>query len=366
MHKKFTFLTRAELMLDSWFNLGERHDFLDNESFLGLAGECLRQSGVNIPAGDTRQLITRALTSSDFSKLLADVTTKLLQKGFEVQPRTYQHWMEPWPVPDFKDVEVPRIGWPAELPELNPNGGEYDYLAMTDAGETASISTRGGIIKFSRKLLVNDDRGALRERARAGGLLAARTMSRRAYSVLLSPGNLSDSTAFFHSTRGNLLEGDAGTTYALSADALGAAIAALRSQQDDSGSFLDFQPKFLLVPPALELTAWSLCHSGSLLGQDNAGVNNLFREKYGIVPIVSPELGDTELGGNSRDWYLFSDPVITPASFKMLSMGPSWPKPYTDQLVGWRSDNLEFKVRLDFQVAAINPLGCVKISVHSE
>jgi len=351
-----TFLTRLEMQMDGWFGLDKPYQVSDEETFLGVARDCLKFSGISIPT-DSRQLIVRALTSTDYPKLLADVSTKLLQKSFDAQARTYQYWLEPWLAKDFKSIEIPRIGWPDELPELNPDGGEYSYLSLTEGGESASISVFGGLIRFSRRLLIDDDRSGLAQRVKAAGQLAARTLSRRAYYTLENPGNLSDGSPFFGTARGNLLEGTSEKTLALDADSLGLAIAALRTQKDDSGNFLDFEPKFLIVPPSLELTAWSLCNSGSLLGQENSGIANLFKDRYGLLPIIAPELT------SDKDWYLFTRPDI--GCFKMLSFFDGWPKPYIEQQLQWRSDNLELKTRVDFEVCPVNPKGCVKVSVYS-
>lgn len=368
MKNTSTLLARAEMVLDSWFGLSDhRHDYPDVDSFSSLARACLRDAGISVPSHDTRQIFTRAMASTDFPRLLSSTGTKILQANFDLQPRTYQFWSEPWPVANFFDVEMPRIGYPGELPGLNPDGGEYQYLDATEGGETGSIESKGAVFPFSRKLLVNDDLGAFKEKNKSAGLIAARTMTRQSYRKLITPGNLSDNKAFFHADRGNLLEGDAETTMELSATSLGLAVKALRSQKDLSGDYIDFSPKYLVIPPAEEVKGWTLCNSGSLLGQDNAGIVNIYKERFGLVPVVSPQLADVSLGGNDRDWYLFADPKVNPACFKMLTFAKDgWPKPFLDERLGWKNDNLELKVRVDFRMVPVNPLGCVKVVVHTE
>lgn len=360
----------AERALENIFGLeNNEHDFPEFHGFditgiPSLARACLKTAGVSVPSHDQRQIFARALSSSDFPKLLANVGTKILQKAFKLQPRTYQYWMRIWKVPNYHDCEIPRLGWPGELPEIKENG-KYKYLSLVKGGESGRIITRGGLLAFTRALLVNDDQGALKERAKGGGLIAARTISRRAYGALLSPGNLSDGQAFFHDSRGNLLTGSSDPTYALNATSLAAAVEKLRSQKTDAGDAIDFEPKFLLVPPALEVDAWNLCYSSSVPGQDNSGVSNIFRDKFGLIPIVSPELADAALGGNSRDWYLFSDPDKSTACFRMLTFKDEWPEPFLDEKMMWNRDQIETKIRLDFEPMPISPLGCVKVAVHS-
>lgn len=357
---------RAIEAMESWFGMNNKHpsDFSDLNSFNDVARAALQIAGVRVPIGDIWQLYSRAMSSSDFPNVLSDVATKILQESFRMQPRTFQYWMEPWPVSNFRAVEIPRVGWPGNLPELNPDGGEYTYLDVTDGGESAQLKSYGGMLGFTRKTLVNDDKGFFRSKARAGGQVASRTISRLAYACLLSPGNLSDGVAFFHADRGNLLTGTSGTTYALDADSLGAAVQALREQTDDSGNYLELEPKYLLVPPALETTAWSLCNSLALPGQGN-DESNIYKEKFGLVPVVAPQLASSSLGGNDLDWFLFADPKVTPACFAMLCMGKDWPEPFVDQEAQWSSDTIELKIRLDCEPQAVNPIGCVKVDVYN-
>jgi len=333
------------------------------DGFMALARECLKNSGIVRPERSHEQLLTRALTTDDFPAILSNTASKLLQESFDVQPATYKYWMDTWQVPDFKEAEIARIGYPGDMPEL-PELGEYQHLDVVEGSEYAALTTFGGLLSYSRQLLINDDLGAFQERARAGGVIARRTISRRSYKTLLSPGNLSDGNPFFDASRGNLLEGTSGDTLELSADSLGRAVAALREQKDESGNPLNMEPKYLLVPPALEITAWGLCLGNSLLGQANSGIPNPFKDRYGIVPVIAPELADSNLGGNDKDFYVFASPRVVPSCFKMLTLEQGWPKPFVDEQPAFTKDQVEMKTRIDCKPAAVNPRGVVKVSVY--
>jgi hypothetical protein len=335
----------------------------DINGFMDLARDCLEASGVERPERSHDQLLARAMTSDDFPAILSNTTNQLLQESFRRQPATYAYWSEVWQVPDFKKADIARVGYPGDMPEVKELG-EYERLEVEEGVESASLATYGGMLGFSRQMLINDSLGAFRERTRAGGVIARQTVSRRCYKKLLSPGNLSDGNPFFDASRGNLLEGTSGDTLELSADSLGRAIAALREQQDDSGNHLNLEPKYLVVPPALEITAWSLCLGNSLLGQANSGVPNPFKDRYGILPVIAPELADSSLGGNDKDWFVFADPKVVPASFKVLTLTGDWPEPKVEQRPIFERDEVQMKIRTDFQPAAINPKGCVKVSTY--
>ena len=121
----------------------------------------------------------------------------------------------------------------------------------------------------------------------------------------------------FDASRGNLLSGAAS---ALSKESLAAAVKTMRLLTDDSGNPLSVEPKTLLVPPSLEMTAHELCYSDSIPGQDNPAVPNIFK-KIGIVPEVEPLLESPTVSGSSAtSWYLFPDPELWPV-FKRLTLG---------------------------------------------
>lgn len=356
------FYTRTQMQVRGWFGIEEQFEYIRENTFLGVAKACLKNRGISIPTGNPTQIFARALSGSDFPELLADSANKILEKAYKIQNPTYKEWMRPWPVKNFMENHIPRVGWPGTLFPVNPDGGEYKYLTLTDGGEDASLESYGGMLAFTRKVLINDDKTAFAQKAKAGGITAGRTISVKAYEALTSPGNLSDGVAFFHSSRGNLIEGTAELDVSLSADSLGMAVKALRTQKDESGNFIDFQPKILLVPPSQEITAWTLVNSSSLPGQTNSAVLNMFEKKYGIKVVVAPELE----GYSSLDWYLFADQDANPNCFSLLTMSDTWPRPFVDQQMQWLNDNLETKLRVDFSAKAVNPKGVVKIVPHTE
>jgi hypothetical protein len=348
---------------DALFGLSETKKDGDINGFMDLARVSLEGVGVHRPERSHDQLLARAMTTDDFPAILSNTTNKLLQESFRKQPATYVFWAEPWGVSDFKEAEIARIGYPGDMPEVREMG-EYERLEVEEGSESASLATYGGMLGFSRQMLINDSLGAFREKTRAGGVVSRQTVSRKCYRKLLSPGSLSDGNPFFEASRGNLLEGTSGDTLELSADSLGRAVAALREQKDDAGNHLNLEPKYLVVPPALEITAWSLCLGNSLLGQANSGVPNPFRDRYGIVPVVAPDLADPALFGNDKDWFLFADPQVVPASFKVLTLTGDWPEPEVEQMPIFERDEVQMKIRIDFEPAAINPKGCVKVSAY--
>jgi hypothetical protein len=116
---------------------------------------------------------------------------------------------------------------------------------------------------------------------------------------------------------------------------------------------LSVEPKYLLVPPSLEITAHELCFSDSIPGQNNAAVPNLFK-KLGLVPVVEPLLESPTMSGSSATaWYLMPSPNLWPVITTVTLGSEDNLAPYVDSQPGWVKDGIEHKVRIDFDAAAV-------------
>jgi len=68
-----------------------------------MARECLRIAGLN-HHGNVKEMVGRALTSSDFPYILANLATKSMQLAWEGSVETWQTWCGIGSVSDFEDV----------------------------------------------------------------------------------------------------------------------------------------------------------------------------------------------------------------------------------------------------------------------
>ena len=325
------------------------HEF-EHYGFSEIARAFMRDAGIGAPA-DSRELFNRALSTTDFPKLLSDVVNKTLEHAYRYAPGTFTVWTARDTAPNFRPVHIARIAPPSELPELGESG-VYEYLDMEEGEELAQVRTFGGLLALTRQALINDDLGALRKIGRALGMAAKMHQNRRVYKQLLGNPTLSDGTDVFHGDRGNLLTGAAS---ALGRDSLALAVKTLRMMADGAGNPLSVEPRYLLVPPSLEITAHELCFSESIPGQANSAVPNLFK-KLGLVPQVESLLESPALSGSSATaWYLMPDPNLWPV-FSTITLGSEDAlAPYVDSQPAWTSDGVEYKVRTDFDCCAV---GC--------
>lgn len=323
------------------------HPEVANLSFIEMARHLGRSRGVkDVSAPD---FLNRMLTTSDLPKILADAVNKVLQSSYRIAPGTFAGWTARNFTLNFHPVSLARVSPPAELQEVGEDD-EYQTLDIVDGEETARVRTFGGILPISRQALTNDDTKALADIGKMLGITAKLTQNRRVYSVLLSNPVLSDGVTLFHADRGNLMTGGAS---ALSRDSLATALKTMRSFTDDAGNPLSVEPKFLLVPPSLEITAHELCFSDSIPGQTNAAVPNLFK-KLGLQPIVEPLLEAPSLTGNSSTgWYLLPDPNLWPVVTTLTLSYPDNLEPYVEEKALWKQDGVAYKSRIDFEACAV-------------
>jgi len=100
---------------------------------------------------------------------------------------------------------------------------------------------------------------------------------------------------------------------ALSIAALEAGLQAMAAQTDANGEPIQNRAKYLVVPPALEMTARQILTSATKVWSDNAAgpaaypTNNVVAQ-MGLNLIVDPYLPIIDPTDGATGWYLFADP----------------------------------------------------------
>jgi len=334
--------------MDARADLGN-YAHLKDLSMLELARHCLEEAGERTGAVNSQDLLSRALTTSDFPSILQDTANKAIEKAYKAAAATFGIWTSKGAVQNFKTGTVTRFSPPSNLPEILEDD-EYNELACKDGEEVFKIKTWGGILSISRHAIINDDLSVFKDVPRVLGITTKSTQSHRVYSRLLSNPVLSDGLNVFAEGRGNYL---VGAETILGRDSLARAVKTMRMMTDASGNQLSVEPKYLLVPASLEMTAHELCFSDSAPGQNNSAVPNFFK-KLGLTPVVEPLLENPQITGNSAAaWYLFPDPDMYPV-FRTLALGSEENlEPYIDSAVEFKTDALRYKVRTDFECAPV-------------
>ena len=150
----------------------------------------------------------------------------------------------------------------------------------------------------------------------------------------------------FHTDHGNI----PATVSVISADALGGARLAMRSQKGLNGTIaINAIPKYLLVPAALETVAEQYL---ATIYPATASAVNPFTGQLQLV--VDPRLD----AYSATAWYLFCDPAILPViEYSYLS---GYEGLYTETRNGFDVDGVEIKARLDFGAGGIDYRGAYR------
>lgn len=310
-----------------------------------------RQRGLAAGAMNDSRVITEALMRSsggyqgtaDFATLLENAMNKELLRRDAREASGIRLVAFKGRANDFRPQNRYRGGAFPVLQDVNEHG-EFKSGAMPDgARESLTIATKGSITRITRQALVNDDLGAFERVVELAGEAVNATIAKQLQTTLENPGNLSDGNAVFSIARGNLAAAGA----ALSETTLTAAKLAMRNQVDLTGEKAGVTPKFLLVPPALEVTAQKLL--STVQATKTADVN--------------PFAGTLDLIVESRltsqtAWYLFADPNAVRALEYAFLDGAEGGQIETK--TGWEVDGIEVKSVLDIGAAFIDPRGVFK------
>jgi hypothetical protein len=249
---------------------------------------------------------------------------------------------------DFRAHNFYRLGMFGALDAVN-EAGEFQRKVIPD-GEKESISLRtyGNIIGLSRKAVVDDDMGAFTRLASTFGLAAGLTVEEAVYALLaLNSGMgpaLTDTYYLFDSS--NRDTSNVGTGAALTAASIDADRAVMGAHQDLSAKrFLSIRPAVLVVPLGLGGAARSINKSEK--DPDTAGSN-----APNVALGTFRDIVDTPyLAAGTTRRYMFADPAMAPAIVVGFLEGQE--EPVMETRDGFEVDGMEWKVRLDFAVGAV-------------
>ena len=326
-------------------------------SLLEIGREFLQSRGIETRGMDKMRLASEMLqfrsgmnSTSDFGALFANVANKRLRSAYDDNPGTYTQWARRAPnAPDFKNISVVQLSGAPELLQTNEHG-EFKYGTMKDGAETYAVVTHGRIVALTRQAIINDDLRGFDRLVSAFGNSARRLENRTVYSQLTGNAKMSDGVDLFHADHGNL----AGAAAALSIEGLKAGRTAMRLQKGLQKEELNIMPNFLIVPASLEQVAYQLT-SANYVPAKQADINE-FRAggRTAVQPIVEPILD----GISALDWYLASDNgQIDTVEYCYLDGAEG---PVIESQIGFDTDGISYKCRLDFAAKAVDFRGMYK------
>lgn len=322
----------------------DRSNEFNGFTLFELARASLERAGFRTSGRGKMDIVAAAFThtGSDFPNLLANVAEKAMLKGYEEAEETFQAWTTKGTLPDFKSAKRVDLN---TFPALDavPEGGEYKYATIGERGETIQLATYGKMFSITRQAIINDDLDAFAKIPRRMGRAAVRTVGNLAYAVLTGNPTMADGVALFHASHANLPTGAAIST--ASVDAMRVAMA---KQTDGVATALNIRLSKLLVPLALEGTAKVVANSEFEVGAStkNNTVPNSVRGTFAVVSDARLDVASAAV------WYGAGDPAMHDTVEVAYLDGVETPT--LEQQSGWTVDGVEFKVRLDAGVKALD------------
>lgn len=320
---------------------------LRGHSMVELAREALQREGLKANFGDNMELARQAINStSTFPAIMANLANKSVMVGFNEAETTYQIWAGKGSNRDFKEAARVALSEAGNL-ELVPEGGQFQQDFLGEASARTKVATYGKLFSLTRQAIINDDLGLFSKIATKYGSAAKRLVNKMVYAQLTGNVKMQDNIALFDTKHGNV----AGTGEALSVKAIAKAITAMRRQKGITGdATLNITPKYLVVPPELEMTAYQIVNSTAAVDGVNSGVVNPYKGRF--VVVADAELTDPDA------WYLVADASQHDTIEVTYLNGVETPRLETRQ--GFDVDGIEYKVAFDCGVSALDFRGIFK------
>lgn len=320
---------------------------LRGHSMVELAREALQREGLKANFGDNMELARQAINStSTFPAIMANLANKSVMVGFNEAETTYQIWAGKGSNRDFKEAARVALSEAGNL-ELVPEGGQFQQDFLGEASARTKVATYGKLFSLTRQAIINDDLGLFSKIATKYGSAAKRLVNKMVYAQLTGNVKMQDGVALFDNKHGNV----AGTGEALSVKAIAKAITAMRRQKGITGdATLNITPKYLVVPPELEMTAYQIVNSTAAVDGVNSGVVNPYKGRF--VVVADAELTDPDA------WYLVADASQHDTIEVTYLNGVETPRLETRQ--GFDVDGIEYKVAFDCGVSALDFRGVFK------
>ncbi len=329
--------------MDDAINIGEK---------LSVAATRARLRG---EAGYRSASAAGQLSTIDIPGVLANVMYKSLLNGLQTVEDPTDSIARVVNARDFRDQSFVNLLTSGEFADVKDNG-DLENLKLSDESYTNRAKMRGFELRIGYEAIANDDMNALQEIPKIMGRKAALRKQRIFFEAMAGATGIASVT-------GNP---------ALTLTGLDKASAAFRALKDGDGDPIGAKPKFLVVPPALEQTAYNLTAAANIIQGatgDNTGltiVPQTGRYAARLQVVTSEYLGTggafSSLWGDKK-YMLLADPADVPLmilSYYQNQKAPALKTVYGDVDI----EGLRFVCYWGFGVSVAETRGAV-VSVPS-
>jgi phage head maturation protease len=335
---------------------GERTTQVARDLRLNSLHDILRCSlsgkGVAIPNGRD-EMIKAAFSTASVANVLSNVANKISTEAYRAVPSVARVIARKLTTSDFKQHVGIQLTGDANFEQIAPDG-KFKHGVLSDSVYSYRVDTFGKMFGLTRQDIRNDDLGKFEEVPRLLGRGAANKLESLFWTLVLANTN-----SFFSSGNGNYMSG---AETVLGIYGLAAGVQIFRDQVDDNGDPIMVSPKYLVVPTTLEVMAWELFKSTSVVAAGDTDLvrpdGQVFAGKY--EPQVSPFLNNANYTGNSeKAWYLFGDPSDV-AAFGICYLDGVENPIIEQREADFNELGVQFRGYIDFGVCQIDPRGAVK------
>lgn len=294
-----------------------------------------------ISAATLRPILAAAWATHSIGGILSSTVNKFLLAGFNGVEGSWRSISAVRSVNDFKTLTSYRLNGGFKFEKVAP-GGELKNAGASDESRTISAETYGIMTSVTRTDLINDDLGALTavpQRIGRGGALKLNDVFWAAFQ---------DDSTFFTTARGNK-KTSAG---ALSLSNLKTIATMFRKLKDADGNPVAVDPRVLLVPADIELSAAEIMGSSLLVGGSSAAPDrNVLAGRYQVV--------STSYLTSAEDYYLLASPADLPVMEVAFLNGVQSPIVETAE-ADFNTLGVQMRGYFDFGVAKAEYLAGVK------
>jgi len=309
-----------------------------NMTLRDLATDALQRAGQSTRGLSADEIFTRAAHgTSDFPLVVSNAMGKVALDAYRAAESPLKSLARQRTLPNFKESTSIRLGEMGRLEEMTEQG-EFTHTSRAESGERMSLKTFGRAISVSRKLLIDDDLNMLGDMTSAIGQAAAQTEADELVALLTGNPVMSDGTAVFAISRGNLAN-PAGDL----SDAIGStgvtiypdARKAMRLVKGlDGKTIVGTSPRFMIVGPEAEDDAERLL--ASFYPAKSEDVNTA---AGALTLVVEPRI-------TGNDVYVFADPARLPSlQFAYLQSAQGV---QIQRQEAWTTLGMEYRAFLDF------------------
>lgn len=311
--------------------------------------------------------------SSTMAGLVANALNKAVVNLFQEYPRWWEAIVMQESFSTLQQVKWITLGGVGELPTV-AEGAAYTELTWDDQTETSDFTKKGGYLGITLEAIDKDDTRKVQSAPRALAQAAWLTLSKSVSAIFTANTGtgplVSDGTALFTAGHGNL-----GTT-ALSLTSYAAARTAMRKMTElNSAERLGAltAPKFLLVPPDLEITALQVLASQFdytyALANAPGGPDNVFAEGSDFQSRINSarrRVIVVDLWTDTNNWAAAADPRLYPTiglGFRYGSTPEIFSVASPTAGLMFTNDTLPVKVRFFYAVGPVDWRGLYKANV---